>query len=315
MGLRGFLLTGVALLALCGCESGFNPFGDSRAGAPDTSLAGVKPAAARARSTPQATPQATPESNNREMSFFLTDNLIHLRKYPRALRVAAVVGAQPMDLKSWPGAIVADEIQVQATKCGTPVEFVRLDQDFDLLVGFTHRERDGDLDKQDRAKLADALTRNRMRAAQSLADILDVELEVTIDTDVGSAKGEYPFDRWHQFLNYKVPEAAHLALLPRMPVETWREHYDKVVAEIGPMAPDSQAKRDRTEEFRIGYLNEVMAICPNNFFADLMRRAGVDVSPDLVTSLLRDGRVQEGMTREQFQQASLSVLNAMRPGL
>ena len=303
---RGLILAGAALLALNGCESKFSPFGGGRAGAPDASLDGVKPAAAAA--------QATPESSNQEMSFFLTDNLIHLRKYPRALRVAAVVGAQPMDLKSWPGAGVVDEMQIQAAKCGTPIEFVRADQDFDLLVGFAHRERDGAEYEQARARLAEALTRNRLRAAQSLADILDVELEVKIDTDVGNAKGAYPYDRWHQFLNYKVPENAHMALLPRMPVETWREHYDKVVAEIGPMAPASQAKSDRTEEFRSSYLNGVMAICPNNFFADLMDRAGVNVEPDLVTSLLRDGRVREGMTREQFQQAALTVLNSMRPG-
>jgi len=305
MVVRDLILAGVALLALNGCEQTNGLFG-GRATPPDASVAGVKPAAAVA--------QATPESNNQEMSFFLTDNLVHLRKYPRALRVAAVVGAQPMDLKSWPGAVVADEIQVQATKCGTPIEFVGVDKDFDLLVGFARRERDGAEDEQARAKLADALTRNRLRAAQSLADILDVELEVKIDTDVGNAKGVYPYDRWHQFLNYKVPESAHMALLPRMPVETWREHYDKVIAEIGPLAPDSQAKRDRIEEFRFNYLNGVMAICPNNFFADLMNRAGVNVEPDLVTALLRDGRVREGMSREQFQQASLSVLNSMRPG-
>jgi hypothetical protein len=305
MALRGLVLAGVALVVLAGCESGFIPFGGQRASAPDMSVAGLIPAA----------PQPTPDSDNREMSFFLTDNLIHLRKYPRALRVAAVVGAQPMDLKSWPGAVVADEIQLQAKKCGTPIEFVGVDKDFDLLVGFAHRERDGEQDTQDRARLAGALTRNRMRAAQSLADILDTELEVKIGTDIGNAKGAYPYDRWHHFLTYKVPESAHLALLPRMPVETWREHYDEVVAEIGPMAPDSQAKRDRTEEFRSAYLDEVMAICPNNFFADLMRRAGVNASPDIVTSLLRDGRVREGMTREQFQQASLTVLNSMRPGL
>ena len=298
---RNFLLAGVALFALSGCEQASGLFG-GRAAPPDSSLAGV------ARSN------APVESDNNEMSAFLTDNLVHLRKYPRALRVAAVVGAQPMDLKSWPGAVVLDEMQIQAGKCGTPIEFVRVDQDFDLLVGFAHRERDGAQDEQDRARLADALTRNRLRAAQSLADILDVELEVKIDTDVGNAKGAYPYDRWHQFLNYKVPETAHMALLPRMPVETWREHYDMVVAEIGPMAPDSQAKRDRTEEFRSSYLNEVMAICPNNFFADLMHRAGVSAPPDVITALLRDGRVREGMTREQFQQASLTVLNSMRPG-
>jgi hypothetical protein len=291
----------MALVALAGCEQANSLF-SGRAAPPDTSLANV------VRNTGPV------ESDNNEMSAFLTDNLVHLRKYPRALRVAAVVGAQPMDLKSWPGAVVADEIEIQAEKCGTPIEFVGVDKDFDLLVGFAHRERDGAQDEQDRARLADALTRNRLRAAQSLADILDTELEVKIDTDVGNAKGAYPFDRWHQFLNYKVPEAAHMALLPRMPVETWREHYDKVVAEIGPMTPDSQAKRDRTEEFRSSYLNEVMAICPNNFFADLMRRAGVSAPPDVVTSLLRDGRVREGMTREQFQQASLTVLNSMRPG-
>jgi hypothetical protein len=301
MGVRVFLLAGVSLAMLAGCEQANSLFG-GRAAPPDTSLANVVRNA------------GTVESDNNEMSAFLTDNLVHLRKYPRALRVAAVVGAQPMDLKSWPGAVVADEIQVQAEKCGTPIEFVGVDKDFDLLVGFAHRERDGAQDEQDRARLADALTRNRLRAAQSLADILDTELEVKIDTDVGNAKGAYPFDRWHQFLNYKVPEAAHMALLPRMPVETWREHYDTVVAEIGPMTPDSQAKRDRTEEFRSSYLNEVMAICPNNFFADLMRRAGVSAPPDVVTSLLRDGRVREGMTREQFQQASLTVLNSMRPG-
>jgi hypothetical protein len=248
------------------------------------------------------------------MSAFLTDNLIHLRKYPRALRVAAVVGARPMDLKSWPGAVVADEIQVQAQKCGTPVEFVSLDQDFDLLVGFAHGVRDGAQDQQDRGKLADAIARNRLRAAQSLADILNVELDVKIETDVGNAKGEYPYDRWHHFLDYKVPDNVRLALLPRMPVETWREQYDKVVAEIGPMAPDSPQKRERTEAFRSAYLDGVMAICPNNFFADLMQRAGVSAPPGVVTSLLRDGRVQEGMTREQFQQASITVLNAMRPG-
>jgi hypothetical protein len=301
MVLRRYVLAGLALLALSGCEQTNGWFG-GRATPPDASLDGV------------VRNSGPVESDNNEMSAFLTDNLIHLRKYPRALRVAAVVGAQPMDLKSWPGAVVADEIQVQAAKCGTPVEFVGVGDDFDLLVGFAHRERGGAMDEQDRARLADALTRNRLRAAQSLADILDTELEVKIDTDIGNAKGEYPFDRWHQFLNYKVPEAANMALLPRMPVETWREHYDKVVAEIGPMAPDTQAKRDRTEEFRSAYLNEVMAICPNNFFADLMRRAGVSAPPDVVTSLLRDGRVQEGMTREQFKQASLTVLNSMRPG-
>ena len=302
MNVRVFLLASVSLAMLSGCEQTNSLFG-GRAAPP-----AVSPAAAVASSSGPV------ESDNNEMSAFLTDNLVHLRKYPRALRVAAVVGAQPMDLKSWPGAVVADEIQVQAAKCGTPVEFVGVDNDFDLLVGFAHRERDGQMDQRDRGGLADALTRNRLRAAQSLADILDTELEVKIDTDVGNAKGEYPFDRWHQFLTYKVPEAANMALLPRMPVETWREHYDKVVAEIGPMMPDSQAKRDRTEEFRSSYLNEVMAICPNNFFADLMRRAGVSAPPDVVTSLLRDGRVREGMTREQFKQASLTVLNSMRPG-
>lgn len=301
MNVRVFLLAGVSLAILSACEQTNGLFG-GRAVAPAPSTAAVAPSSGPI------------ESDNNEMSAFLTDNLVHLRKYPRALRVATVVGAQPMDLKSWPGAVVADEIQVQGAKCGTPVEFVAVDQDFDLLVGFAHRERNGQMDEQDRARLADALTRNRLRAAQSLADILDTELEVKIDTDVGNAKGAYPFDRWHQFLNYKVPEAANMALLPRMPVETWREHYDKVVAEIGPMAPDSQAKRDRTEEFRSSYLNEVMAICPNNFFADLIRRAGVSAPPDVVTSLLRDGRVREGMTREQFKQASLTVLNSMRPG-
>ena len=306
MRVRGQIAFAVALVLLGGCETSFNPFGGGKVAAPDATRAIASPA--------PAAPQATPESDNREMSFFLTDNLIHLRKYPRALRVATVLGAQPMDLKSWPGALIADEIEVQAKKCGTPVEFVSLDRDFDLLVGFTHAERDGARDREDRAKIAGALTRNRLRAAQSLADILNIELEVKIDTDVGNAKGEYPFDRWHQFLTYKVPETAQLALLPRMPVETWREHYDRVIAEIAPGAPDSQAKRDRSEEFRFAYLNEVMAICPNNFFADLMRRADVSVPPDLVTSLLRDGRIREGMNREQFQQASLSVLNAMRPG-
>lgn len=301
MNVRVFLLAGVSLAILSACEQTNGLFG-GRAVAPAPSTAAVAPSSGPI------------ESDNNEMSAFLTDNLVHLRKYPRALRVATVVGAQPMDLKSWPGAVVADEIQVQGAKCGTPVEFVAVDQDFDLLVGFAHRERNGEMDERDRARLADALTRNRLRAAQSLADILDTELEVKIDTDVGNAKGAYPFDRWHQFLNYKVPEAANMALLPRMPVETWREHYDKVVAEIGPMAPDSQAKRDRTEEFRSSYLNEVMAICPNNFFADLIRRAGVSAPPDVVTSLLRDGRVREGMTREQFKQASLTVLNSMRPG-
>jgi len=309
MGGHQYLAAVAALVALAGCAQTNAWFGE-RAAPPDQSLdaaVAALPNAAVATDRPI-------ESDNREMSAFLTDNLIYLRKYPRALRVAAVVGAQPMDLNSWPGTVVADEIQVQAAKCGTPVEFVGIDHDFDLLVGFAHGVRDGLQDRQDRAKLADALTRNRTRAAQSLADILNVKLEVKIDTDIGKAKGQYPYDRWHQFLNYKVPDNVQLALLPRMPVEAWREHYDKVVAEIGPKAPDSETKRTRTKEFRSRYLDDVMAICPNNFFADLMRRAGVSAPPDVVTSLLRDGRVHEGMTREQFQQASITVLNAMRPG-
>lgn len=304
---RILLFAGVTLALLTACEGDPGPRA-GRAAPPDQLITSA------VMQPTNVAPAPTPESDNREMTKFLADNLIHLRKYPNALRVAAVVGTREMDLRVWPGTVIADEIRAQGEKCGTPVEFVSIEQDFDLLAGFVHRERDGAQDQKDRQRWVAALTRNRLRAAQSLADVLNIEMDVNVETDVGNAKGDYPYDRWHQFLNYKVPEQVPLALLQRMPVETWREQYDKVVAEIAPTAPDTQAKRDRTEEFRTSYLDGVMAICPNNFFADLMRRADVDVAPEIVTTLLRDGRVREGMTREQFSQASLTILNGLRPG-
>ena len=285
-----------------------------RAGPPDPLVIGQSRAAAPAPALAEAIVEPEAESGNRQIAAFLRDNIDQMRKYPRALRIAAVVGPREMDLTEWPGTIVADELKNQARTCGTPIAFVGLNDDFDMLVGFSRQEKDGRLDEEDRQRISGALTRNRLRAAQSLADILDVELEVKIDSDRASAKGLYPFDRWHRFLSYDVPQTANWALLPRLPVETWREHFDKVVAEIAPSVPDSENKRTRLIEFRTRYLDEVMAICPNNFFATLINRANLNAEPGLIMDVLRDDRVAAGMKREQFAEASLIVLNALRPG-
>ncbi len=315
--LRSLAIAGALAAILSACADDVRPV-IGRAGPPDSVLP-RQGAAAAAPVASQQMPIEVPvdpeaESGNRQIAAFLRDNIEQMRKYPHALRIATVVGPREMDLTKWPGTVVVDELRKQARTCGTPVAFVGLNDDFDMLVGFSRQEKDGRLDEEDRLKISGALTRNRLRAAQSLADILDTELEVKIDSDRATTKGLYPFDRWHRFLSYEVPQTANWALLPRLPVETWREHFDKVVAEIDPKAPDSENKRTRVTEFRTRYLDEVMAICPTNFFATLINRASLNTSPDLIMDVLRDDRVTAGMKREQFAEASLIVLNALRPG-
>src|SRR5690606_24708387 len=119
-----------------------------------------EPARARAEATASLTPAAPQpaspagETGNRDMSLFLTANLHHLRKYPDALRVSVVLGAEKMNLAAWPGTMVVHELRKQAAACGTPVAFVDIESDFDLLVGFAREDRDGVRDLADRDKLA-----------------------------------------------------------------------------------------------------------------------------------------------------------------
>jgi hypothetical protein len=308
---RRLLAAALASAALAACAPDTGTPG-TRAAPPQFSTGASTPAPIAAPAAERA-PVVEIEADNGAIAVFMRDNLEQMRKYPRALRVASVVGARELDMQTWPGSVIADELRIQARACGTPVTFVKLSDDFDLLVGFTHRDKDGPRDIEDLRQIEPALARNRLRAAQSLADILNVELEVRVDGDRGSAKGKYPFDRWHRYLDYEVPENAKWALLPRLPVETWREQFDAVIAEIGPSVPESDFKRMRTEEFRTRYLDEVMAICPNNFYATLLNRSTVNAPADLVMAVLRDDRVRAGMKPDQFGDVAAIVLNALRP--
>lgn len=254
------------------------------------------------------------DPSNGDIARFIRDNAKRLFSYSDLpLRVAVIFRARDLDLRSWPGDMVAEELQSQSRSCGIPAQYVGLNDDFDLLIGFASSGPSEQVQASDYQHSAEALRRNRIRVIEEIGSIYKKQLTFEVRQSHGDNFERYPYDRYLRSITYDL-ERSDMLLAPRRFLESWSENFDIVVAEINALPPQSDAQIARLNAFRNVYLNGVFATCPNTHHRSLLRAAKLNADPELVTSVMRDGRVRPGMNAGELFAVSLDVLNELRPG-